>query len=194
MFKKIILLTVIAMLFVAAQTGTAGAGIVTNGNFATDDFTGWTVGGDPNALSLVLGQDDVLSNGYYAQFFTYGAPVTISQVLGTTSGQSYTVSFLLYNSAASPSPVSSYNEFEALWDGTVIQPVHLTNAPGFNWTQFQFTVTGTGSDTLAFSLQQDGSNYNLTDVSADPVPLPAGLLLLGPGLAALGLVRRRIGN
>ena len=194
MLRKLALFAMVAMFFFAVQAGRANADLITNGNFGTGDFTGWTVGGDTvNAFYSVYGHDSVLPNGNYAQFFTYGAPVTISQTLATSPGTVYTVSFSLYNSdhSGSPGDISSYNEFQALWNGSVIPSVHLVNAPAFNWTEYEFTATAASpSAVLTFSFQQDGSNFNFTNASA--VPVPGALLLFGPGLLGLMGVRRRI--
>ncbi len=192
MFKRIVLFAMIAMLFLAVQAGRANADPVTNGNFATGDFTGWVLGGDYlNPAAWVAVNNDGFSfsppapSATYAQFGTAGAPITISQTLATTVGRAYTVSFYVMNGLPASTP---NNEFQALWDG-VKQIDLLGAAMSSAWTQYAFMVTGTGSDTLAFSFLQDAATINITKVSA--VPLPAALLLFGPGLAGIAVLRKR---
>jgi len=112
---------------------------------------------------------------------------TISQTLATTNGQAYTLSFYLEgDTAAGPS-----NELQASWNGT---PVFTkTNDTSADYHLYSVGVTGTGSDTVAFSGYDDNTGFiYLDDVSLTvAVPEPVTLLVLGVGLSALGAVRRR---
>ncbi len=199
MFKKIALFAMAAMLVFAVQAGRANADIITNGNFATNDFTGWTLGGDfQDAAAWVQVNNDGLGypgapSATYAQFGTAGSPITVSQTLTTTLGQAYTVSFYLQNSAPS---ITTNNEVQVLWN-TGTPALDMIGGPttsmSSNWTEYSFNVTGTGSDKLTFSILQDSSFTNLTDVTAEatPTPVPAALLLFGPGLAGIAVIRRK---
>ncbi len=66
-----------------------------------------------------------------------------------------------------------------------------------NWYTFSqnFTAFITGSTTLTFNTTEGSNNGGiiLDAVSVNAVPLPPSILLLGSGLAGLGLLRRRLG-
>ena len=204
MFKRIAVFAMVAMLFLAVQAGRANADLVANGNFALGtsgllasswNVTGWTINGDPNAWATV-NNDGLTSfappgpSATYALFSTEGTPVSISQTLTAAAGQTYTVSFYAVN--GSPSYFGN-NELEALWNG--VQAINLPGASMSSaWTQYSFLITGgTGNNTntLTFSFLQDDSEIDITNISTTPVPLPAALLLFGPGLAGTALLRKR---
>jgi hypothetical protein len=204
MFKRIALLAMVAMLFFAAQAARANAALVTNGNFSAGStglsasdwqVTGWTISGDPGAWATVNTDGNFYTpaplSATYAQFSTYGQSVSISQALTTASNQAYAISFYLQNTT--PASTSS-NQFQALWNGTQVVDMLGGQTTGMSseWTEYSFTVIGTGSDTLAFNFLQDAGMLSVTDVTAAPVPVPAALLLFGPGLAAIAVVRKRV--
>jgi hypothetical protein len=85
---------------------------------------------------------------YYAAFGATGVDYDyLSETLSTVSGTNYSLSFWL-NNQDSISGASSY--FSAYWDGTDIGPDITPDSAEFGWTEFSYTVVGTGSDTLAF--------------------------------------------
>ncbi len=188
MLRKLFLFTVIGMLFVMVQAGGANADIVANGGFTTLDFSGWTLGGDtanPFACYYV-NQDGSLPNPNYAQFGTDGSAITLSQTLAAAiPGQTYSVTLLLKNDLpAEPS------WFQAFWNGT--SKIYLTTGGmSCEWTPYSFTAAALGNDVLTFSFRHDTAMLNITNVSANAVPIPAALFLFGPGVAALVLLRKR---
>ena len=139
----------------------APANLVTNGSFETDNFTGWTLGG--NYTSTTYGPEifitpDAESGQYAAALGSMNSDGTLSQTLQTTAGQQYTVSFWLANEGAGP------NNFTASWNGAALTT--LTNAPAQNYTEYSFTVTATGStSTLEFAAEQNPSQWDLDNVS-----------------------------
>lgn len=188
MLKRLLVLAAIVVLLIGAQTGKgyAATNLVTNGSFETGDFTGWTLSG---GVSFAYVSPGGVSGNYEALLGTGGSMGSISQTIGTAAGQAYTVSFWLANDDFTGS-----NQFEALWNGSVVNtlPAVQDNAPAFDYTGFTYTGLATGSSsTIAFDFQNDSSVFHLDNVSAT-APEPAIILLLGPGLAGLAGLRYRM--
>ena len=81
--------------------------------------------------------------------------------------------------------VGPVGDFSVLWDGNAIYSQDSTNPPSpQNWTQYDFTVTGTGSDTLTFLSRQDPSYQGLDDVSVTQVSSSGPTLTLSNGATA----------
>ena len=140
----------------------APANLVTNGSFETDNFTGWTLGGNYTSTTygpeIFITPDAEGSSHYAAALGSMNSDGTLSQTLQTTAGQQYTVSFWLANEGAGP------NNFTASWNGAALTT--LTNAPAQNYTEYSFTVTATGStSTLEFAAEQNPSQWDLDNVS-----------------------------
>ena len=136
--------------------------LVANGNFATGDFTDWTLGG--NYTSTSTGPEiftDANGEGgstYAAGMGSVGADGTLSQTIATTAGQTYTLSFWLQNEG------STGNDFKAIWNGQTL--LSLTNAAQFGYTEYTDTVTATGSTTtLEFSAANAPSQWDLDNIS-----------------------------
>ena len=141
--------------------GSTPVNLVTNGSFETDNFTGWTRGGNTTSAQMYInGQAE--SGSFAAALGSVGSDGTLSQTLQTTAGQQYTLSFWLANNGSSP------DDFTAKWNGATV--LALTSAPAQGYTEYTFTVTANGStSTLEFDARQDLSHWSLDNISVTPV-------------------------
>jgi hypothetical protein len=156
-----------------------GQSLVQNGGFETGGFTGWTLVGDTiiyygrgnfliyDAVEDTASGYEVVHSGDYGVFLGDDQLATLSQTLATVAGQSYLISFWLDN------PVSgSVQQFRVNWSGTTLYSV--TNPPAFAWTNRQFIVMASGTNsTLEFAAQNDPGYFGLDDISVTPLPLVA---------------------
>ena len=196
--KTLLAIAALALLVCVAAPTSFAQNLITNGSFETGDFTGWTTGGNFEATEVTTGAfyeySGAQDGNFYAVLGPVGSDGTLSQTLSTTAGAQYNISFWFASVGDNPS------DFSATWDGTPL--LSLTNPnTGANWTQYTFTATGTGSDTLTFSFRDDPAfmaldNISVTEqTSGTSVPEPSSLLLLGTGVLGLGgIVRRKLGR
>jgi hypothetical protein len=183
-----------ALAFVVAALGMstqASANLVLNGGFETGTFADWTLAGNSGFISIT---NLAHSGNFAASFGAVGSDTFLSQsqLLSTTVGASYTLSYWLRNDGGSP------NNFSASWGGVVIPGSVLVNAPGQPYTQYTFTEVATTATTdLTFSFRQDPAFWQFDDVSvtlSSATPEPSTLAIGGvSGLLALayGLRRKR---
>jgi PEP-CTERM motif len=162
--------------------------LVQNGGFETGDFQFWTPGGDTSSLFVV--RDFNSNSGTYAAVFSFifsgsedfSTGPSLSQSFTTDAGASYVLSYELSDLSSDP------NGFQALWNGSVIPGSPVIDVTDFGYTLYQFTVLGTGADTLQFqSYQDDLSDWFLDDVTLNQssAPEPSSLLLIAAGIIAL---------
>jgi hypothetical protein len=189
--------------FTGVFGGDGGAQLLTT----STALTGWTiVGGEiailksPNNYNLTPsdGNNFLDVAGYSNSGFPKGISQTIS---GLDVGQSYSLSMDLGirngacvsggNNCIGPVQVSATI-------GSSSQTFTYNSATaGNNWGNFGFDFQATASSMLlqikGVSLPSGAQYIGLDNVTLNPVvPLPAGLWLLGSGLAGLGLrIRRR---
>jgi len=164
--------------------------LLTNGGFETGDFTSWVTGGNFGSTQVVSGPFYVYSGAeegnFYATLGPVGADATLTQTV-TDSVGSYTFSFWLNAVADNPS------DFSASWNGTKVLGL-INPDTGNAWTQFSYSVVGTGSDTVSFAFA-DSPAYialdNITVAANSATPEPSTFGLLGGALVALAVRRRR---
>ena len=182
---KIKLLAAAAALAVAAPA-LAVTNLVTNGSFATGDFTGWTQIGNTGFTGVGFGSVVGGDATNTAHFGPVGSTGGIEQTIATAPGHSYTLSFDLSNSGG------IYNSEEVSFGG--VDAVNAVNQPGFAGMPFTYTVHATsGSSVLAFAFRQDPSYYYLTNISLTsntPEPAMWALMIGGFGLVGTALRRR----
>jgi len=172
-------------------TPLAHANLVTNGGFETGDLSGWSLSpGGPYDKVCTTGQvvgaaTCMAHTGLYAMTLGLnGALDTLSQVLGTTAGTRYSLSFWLAND--NPAAAAT-EEFDVLWNGTAVLNIGPGTVGTFAYGLNTFVVTGTGSDTLKFVARHDPSQWFLDDVGVNAVPEPGSLALACLALAGLGM-------
>jgi hypothetical protein len=171
-------------------TMSARADAINNGGFETDDFSGWT---EIGAFQLVA---ETGFAGYLAHSGDYYAALgdsvmpggTLSQTVADTTGQSYTLTYFVASQGDNPA------NFSATWDGTLLQGSQLTNPDSnFAYVGFSFTVTGTGSDTLAFQAFDNGvrgvgsGHGNFDYLALDDVSLNASISAVPGPIVGAGI-------
>jgi hypothetical protein len=170
-----------ALILLLSFTFSAHANLVTNGDFETNDLTGWTLTPGANPLT---GVDNFSPHSglYAASFGAYQSLDTIAQSLNTSTNETYDLSFWLSNTDTLHS-----NTFEVLWDGLPL--LSWFNADPFSYSHFGYQVTASSTTTtLEFKGFNDDGYYRLDDVS---VPEPELAWLLSLGLASLAVLRKR---
>ena len=147
--------------------------IVVNGGFETGDFTGWTLNGDTvvgNVTYNTVAPDDfypgIVHSGLFGAFLgEANTTASLTQTLPTVPGQQYQISFWLDET----NDTGGVQQFAVQWDGTNI--MNLMNSASFDWTNFQYTVTASSTNTvLEIDEENDPGYFGFDDVSVTPVP------------------------
>jgi hypothetical protein len=165
--------------------------LVLNCGFETGDFSDWNVLND-DGNTLVEGSsfpDGVNSGNFFAALGDEAAtPTTVGQTFSDIAGTILTFSFYLYSDGEP-------DGFAAQWDGETL--LSLPDAPQQAYTLYSYTVTGTGSDTISFSLQDAPGFDGLDDVVVvdpppSPTPEPSSPVFAVAALALIVLAHRRL--
>lgn len=194
-------LSCLAATFCAALSVASAANIVADGGFelspAPDFSSAWTLTG-PNGFSVV-GSNPLFANSgshYAALAPDYGETGSLSQVLNTTIGGSYTFSFLLANDLESMDSL-----FVALFGN---MPVFATTTTLFgipgDYTQFTFSnlIATSALTTIEFQDRHDDDFWRLNDISVTAASgVPEGgsaLAFLSIGLGGVIGLRRKLAS
>ncbi len=152
-----------------------GQNILVNGPFETGDFTGWTLVGDTtNASGFfngVVGTTTFPGSSQFIHAGNHGAALgehgflaTLAQTVLSVPGQTYLLSFWLTNPTNLPT-----EQFQVNWNSNTIY--NILNPPVFGWTNLDFFVSATGTNsTLQFAAENDHFYFGLDGVTLTPIP------------------------
>lgn len=185
MFNYKLSLSILAV----AVAGVAPANLLTNGNFATGDFTGWTVdgAGEPwttvNAAPFFAGLPG--AGTYSAAFGNVVALGSISQSISTVTGQAYNLSFYFATNNTGDIPTF---QLYASQNGNNLFSYSSTNIAAASLKSYSFVATSTSTE-IKFSGMAPYNYLAINNVVFEAVPEPATLVIVGTG--CLALLRRR---
>jgi len=126
-------------------TQSARANLMTNGNFETGDFTGWTVTPAANGSNILVAAGIAPNTTQVAIFGAVDQFDMISQTFATTPGAHYALSFF-YQVESGP---NGNNHFVVLFNGVNIYD-NLNANPGYGTITFNNLLATGSSTTLEF--------------------------------------------
>ncbi len=140
--------------------------LVQNGGFETGDWTDWTFTGSTDELynSVSTNAIAVHSGEYGLELGETNILAYLSQTIPTIPGSSYSISLWLDSSDGIPT-----NAFSVAWGGETL--FDATNLAAFGWTNLQFTVSASETNTeLDIGSRDDNSYLGLDDISVRAAP------------------------
>ncbi len=187
-----------------ALCGAAHANLLTNGDFATGDLTGWSSSGTVAAIAqsayTPYGVIHATPGAYDASFGAGNAPDdgVVSQSFATSVGLSYTV-FFEYGAVVADIPqsleisiVSGANMLNSSVTASGAYDFNTLFAPySYTFTADAATTTLTFTDTSSDTIGVDGllGQVSATAAPSNNAPEPSSFAVLGAGLATLGVRR-----
>jgi hypothetical protein len=191
--KVLLALSAVAALSVAYP---AKGNLITNGDFETGTFSGWTVTPAPTGSNISVGHGEGPPDSTLGALFHGTGPSSdaISQSFTTTPGAFYTLTFFY---RVNDTTAQANNTFNVLWNGVSVPgglfPQSNVN-PGFLTATFHLQATS-ALTTLEFEGYNAPSFDFLDNVSVTPAGVPDGgatVSLLGCALLGLAALRRKL--
>jgi hypothetical protein len=181
----------IAGVLLAGMATQAQANLLVNGGFESTNFNGWTAGGNTDFSEVqCTGPGATVSEGTCAAFIgATGSDFTLSQGFATDAGATYLLQFSVLFDGSTPS------DFSATINGATV--VNFTDPPaGSSFQTFSsyFTTDDSAAgllSSLSFAGRNDNGFMFVDGVSVSAVPEPSSVALLGLGIGAIALWRRR---
>jgi PEP-CTERM motif len=175
----------------AFATNVAFAGVITNGNFATNDLSGWSSNGDVTVFNDGGTNVALLLAGLGQDVYT-----TLSQTLHLDAGnvlsgsaQFFSKDLLPFNDDA----FVSINGVTLFFSNVAV----LGNSDSSALTSFSFTALTAGDYVLTAGVTNRRDNRNASELDvrdfavAAAVPEPTTLALFGLGLLGIAVARRK---
>lgn len=184
----VVITAAVLCVFASHTPALGGNNIVTNGSFETGSYFGWSVPPNiflpnPGAQGFAIGGGGGSDGEYYAALSSTNLRF-ISQILPTTAGQDYELTFWQRRPSNFPTL------FQVRWEGEVV--FHSTAAlpDGTNWHPFTVQLhANINGSFIEFGQQYFPGYVYLDEISVVPVPAPsAAAVLLMAGVFAM---RRR---
>ena len=193
--NKLLLAVALAASFGVAHAGTAN--LVVDGSFEDQAQAAgsWNVYSAINGWTTVSGsgielRDQVAGNAFDGKNYVEldsSSNSAMAQTLTTTAGSLYNLSFA-YSARAGVDAAS--NPIEVLWNGVSVATVTANGIglSGNDWHLFNYSVKGTGSDTLTFRAMgtNDSVGGSLDAVTVSAVPEASTYAMMFFGLVAIG--------
>lgn len=189
-----------ALIFLPAATAHADD-LVTNGNFQTGDFTGWTTNNPPTPAIPFTWEIGLNGSNYYATTHCQGPDCIegiafqenyLQQTLNVLAGQVYNITFD-YSPDIINSPATTPNELQLFFGSTEV--TDLKNLTDASIVSYSFDVVAPSDTLFLMFLGEQTFSYDYLDnisVSTVATPEPETLVMVGTGvLGLLGLARRR---
>jgi hypothetical protein len=135
--------------------------LIVNGGFEMGTFFGWTQGGDLSFTNVNGVRPH--SGSFAAQVGPTTSDGFLTQTLTTTPGFTYVFDYWLdHGGGGTP------NDFAATVNGVDIPgSVFVNDVTNFAYTEFSFTFTGTGLDTVGFRFMEVPAYWYIDDVSVE---------------------------
>lgn len=142
-------------------------------------------------LWIFCSQRERLRRVWHNDFINAGSGDRLSQTFSDTASHTLKISYWIDSDGQTP------NFLEADYNATPLDS--HTNFGTTGYTEYSFTVIGTGSDTLTFRAYDNPSYIALDDVSVTDITVPAvpesstwAMMLMGfAGLGYMGIQSRR---
>ena len=152
-------IAVAGMVSLSVSQSAQGQNLLANPGFETGDFSGWTLSGDSGFEAVSPNFATTPNSGSYSAYFgAVGDYNIISQMIPTTPGDTYNLSFFLANDGGGP--------VEDVVVGWGSSEVDLGVSTAIPWTQFGWNeVATTWCTEVTFAFRQDPGYYNLDDTS-----------------------------